>query len=669
MPTTNRNRNLLDKAFSPYLLQHADNPVHWREWDSEAFDEAKRLNKPILLSIGYAACHWCHVMAHESFEDPAIASLMNDLFVNIKVDREERPDIDQIYMAALHAMGEQGGWPLTAFLTPEGAPFWGGTYFPPVQRFGRPGFPQVLSALSRAYHEDQNRVSSNTAAIVNHLTQITTGNPGDEFPPATFFDHLSENVLKMHDPVNGGVGTAPKFPNIPMLEVLARSASIEKNPMAERAFVLTMERISNGGIYDHIGGGLCRYSVDERWLVPHFEKMLYDNAHYIRSLTWAWQLTGNDLFRRRIESTYSWLTREMLLDGGAFASSLDADSEGEEGKYYVWAADELRQLLKQDFKKFAAIYDVSEAGNWEGVNIPNLLDQNTSSSPNNEMPEQLEMLLTHRAQRIPPSRDDKILVDWNGYLIRALAEASTAFNEPKYFQSAVDAYCFISESLAQDGRLPHSHRQGSSKFPAMASDYGAMIAAALSLFEISGDPDYINAAQSWLTILEDEYSDGDHGYYLSSELTKDLIIRPRCDHDDANPAASALILESLVRLANLADDQTCLAKAEQLASNIYRANMDTGYGLAGYANALHEFTNHRHVTLYGDSDRLKLFVDTIWAMPRLALSNKASDHKTGTHLGVPITGQPTQAHAILCSQMACSTPITSPEMLKSALIG
>ena len=364
--------NLLHLEASPYLLQHKDNPVHWRPWGPAALAEAAAANKPILLSVGYAACHWCHVMAHESFEDPATAAVMNDLFVNIKVDREERPDIDQIYMAALHATGEQGGWPLTMFLTPDGRPIWGGTYFPPTARYGRPGFVDLLREVSRLYRDEPDVIANNAGAIMAHLAKPSATDP--VVLDRTLLDHASARLLQFMDPVHGGTNGAPKFPQASLLKFLWRATFRTGDVRYRDIVLLTLRQISAGGIYDHIGGGFSRYSVDDHWLVPHFEKMLYDNAQLMELLTHAWLATGDTLFKSRIEETVAWLTREMLLSGGAFAASLDADSDGHEGRFYVWTRDEVIAVLGEgEGAFFCDAYDIETPGNWEGVAIPNRL--------------------------------------------------------------------------------------------------------------------------------------------------------------------------------------------------------------------------------------------------------------------------------------------------------
>ncbi|HEX4828207.1 MAG TPA: thioredoxin domain-containing protein, partial [Xanthobacteraceae bacterium] len=365
--------NRLARETSPYLLQHKHNPVDWWPWGTEALAEAKRTNKPILLSVGYAACHWCHVMAHESFEDAATAQVMNDLFVNIKVDREERPDIDQIYMSALHHLGEHGGWPLTMFLTPNGEPFWGGTYFPKTSRYGKPAFVDLLREVERVFRQDPQSVEQNRSALMARLA-ASARPKGRVVIAAPELDRAANQIAGMIDPVNGGMRGAPKFPQPMMLEFLWRAGQRLNDKRYFGAVELTLTRICEGGIYDHLGGGFSRYSVDERWLVPHFEKMLYDNALLLELLALAYQRSANDLFRRRARETVAWLAREMTTEEGAFCASLDADSEGQEGKFYVWSLPEIATVLgNDDAAVFAAHYDVTAGGNFEGHNILNRL--------------------------------------------------------------------------------------------------------------------------------------------------------------------------------------------------------------------------------------------------------------------------------------------------------
>ena len=449
--------NRLGEETSPYLLQHKDNPVHWQAWGPEAFAAAKAADKPVLLSIGYAACHWCHVMARESFEDPLVAAMMNARFVNIKLDREERPDLDAIYQHALAAMGEQGGWPLTMFLTPAGEPFWGGTYFPPTPGWGRPGFPQLLEAVSAAYAQDRAGIEKNVAALRGALQRLAQPLPGEAIGREAL-DRMAQRLLTAVDGVEGGIGTAPKFPQCGAFELLWRAWKRTCRPGFREAVETTLDHMCRGGIYDHLGGGFARYSTDAQWLVPHFEKMLYDNAELIDLLTLVWQETKSPLYGERIAQTVGWVAREMRTEGGGFASSLDADSEHEEGKFYVWSAAEIDALLGDRAPLFKRLYDVSAAGNWEGKTI---LNRAAGIAPEDEAAEQAlaecrAILFRAREKRVHPGLDDKVLADWNGLMIAALANAGLVFDRPEWIALAREAFEFVCrEMTGPDGRLRH----------------------------------------------------------------------------------------------------------------------------------------------------------------------------------------------------------------------
>ena len=430
-PTKPNPLNLLNAETSPYLLQHKDNPVNWRGWNDVALKEARDQDKPILLSVGYAACHWCHVMAHESFEDDEIAALMNERFVNIKIDREERPDLDQIYQQALALLGQQGGWPLTMFLTPQGQPYWGGTYFPKEPRYGRPGFGQVLLGLSDAYHNDKGKVAQNVAGIAEAMERLSTPQGGDAVP-LEVVDRIAERLLQEVDLVKGGIGGAPKFPQAPVMNLLWRAHLRTGDGRYREAVLLSVTRMIQGGIYDHLGGGLARYATDADWLIPHFEKMLYDNAELLSLLGELWIATGEPLFEARAVEIVDWLTREMLAEADshghrAFAASLDADSEGVEGKFYVWDDAEIDTVLGAEAPFFKHVYGVTPEGNWEDVNILNRGHQMGLLQPADErrLAAARQKLLDHRALRIRPGWDDKVLVDWNGLMIAALAKGAT----------------------------------------------------------------------------------------------------------------------------------------------------------------------------------------------------------------------------------------------------
>ena len=462
-------QNQLYLETSPYLLQHKDNAVHWQPWGEGALAEANREGKPILLSVGYAACHWCHVMAHESFENKDIASLMNEHFVSIKVDREERPDLDMIYQSALAMLGERGGWPLTMFLTPDGDPFWGGTYFPPEPRFGRPGFPEVLRGVSSVFQSEPEKIANSVEAIRDGLKRLSNSQPGNQITREAL-DEVAKRLVREIDPFHGGIGGAPKFPQTMFLEQLWRAWKRTRQAPFLQAVELTLGQMSQGGIYDHIGGGFSRYTVDDRWLVPHFEKMLYDNALLVELLTLVWQETGNPLYGMRVSETLEWVLRDMVMDEGAFASSFDADSEGEEGKFYVWSETEVDALLGENTTVFKSHYDVTPSGNWEGKVILNrlrdlqLADEATEAT----LADCRRILLGARAQRVPPGKDDKVLADWNGLMISALTNAAAAFDRDDWLDAARRTFAFVEESMVEAGRLMHSWRVGRPRHPGNA---------------------------------------------------------------------------------------------------------------------------------------------------------------------------------------------------------
>ncbi|OCC06059.1 thymidylate kinase [Labrys sp. WJW] len=578
-------QNNLAHETSPYLIQHADNPVHWQPWGEEALALARAQNKPILLSVGYAACHWCHVMAHESFENPDIAAVMNELFINIKVDREERPDIDQIYMGALHALGEQGGWPLTMFLTPGGEPFWGGTYYPPESRYGRPGFVDVLRAIAKAYHTDFERVGRNRQALLGALNRIPQR--GDRTFGADGLAQAISALAGITDPVNGGTKGAPKFPNASYLELLWRGGPGSE---ARKLMLLTLERICQGGIRDHVGGGFARYSVDEQWLVPHFEKMLYDNAQLLELLALAWQETKRDLYRQAAVEVVEWLRREMMAgDGHAFAASLDADSEGHEGRFYVWRPHELVEILGLDDAEFVAhSFDIADGGNWEGQSIPNRLGRDDLEPALDIGWQDLRpRLIAERARRVAPARDDKVLADWNGLAIAALARASSVFGKPDWRDLARAAFHFVAESMADGARLGHSWRAGRLLKPGLATDLAAMIRAALALHEANAGGNYLDQAIGWAEAIERDYADAEGGgYFLTAEDAAALITRPRSTLDDAVPNANGIMADNLVRLAALTGDERWLQRADALLTALSPAMAGNVFGHASLLNAL-----------------------------------------------------------------------------------
>jgi uncharacterized protein YyaL (SSP411 family) len=563
--------NLLQDETSPYLRQHKDNPVHWMPWGDTAFKRARAENKPILLSVGYAACHWCHVMAHESFEDGDTADLMNRHFINIKLDREERPDLDALYQGALSLMGKQGGWPLTMFLTPAGEPFWGGTYFPPQPRYGMPSFREILRGVSESYGSDRDKVAHNVKSVMAALGKINTSQRGALLSREAL-DKVSGYFLSLIDPANGGIGDAPKFPCLPIMNLLWGAYVRTGNEAYKAAIIHSLTQMCQGGIYDHIGGGFSRYSVDAEWLVPHFEKMLYDNAQFVSLLTEVYRETGHPLFKERIEETIGWVQHDLAVRNHsttAFATSLDADSEGVEGKYYIWTSAEIDKVLGSDAEVFKKTYDVTAFGNWEHVNILNRLTNPDYGTAQEE--EQLglwrEKLKAVRDKRIPPLLDNKVLADNNGLMIAALAKAGFALERPDWIEAAESALRFITTHMMDaEGRLSHSRCEGAAKHAGLLEDYANMIEAALALHDVTQNTAYQTQALTWASILDNEFLDKEHGgYFMSSVKTADAPVRPKSAHDHAAPAGNGTMISALSKLSLLTGKQSFTDRARETA--------------------------------------------------------------------------------------------------------
>ena len=676
-------RNCLGPETSPYLLQHKDNPVHWRPWGSLALDEARAASKPILLSIGYAACHWCHVMAHESFEDPAVAAVMNRLFVNIKVDREERPDIDAIYMQALHLLGVQGGWPLTMFLTPEGAPFWGGTYFPKEPRYGRPGFIQVLDEIARLYAKEADKVEANATALRQALAQqsaASASSPGILTPD--IFENAADRFFQLMDPTQGGLRGAPKFPQTALFELLWRHHLRTGDPKFADIVTRTLDHICEGGIYDHLGGGFARYSVDDRWLVPHFEKMLYDNAQLIALLTLVWQRTRKPLYARRIAETIDWLQREMIAPGGGFAASLDADSEGEEGRFYVWREAGIDKLLGPDSEFYKQIYDVTPGGNWpespggEGHTILNRLrhaDQPLDEATETKLTALRAKLLAARAARIRPGWDDKVLSDWNGLMITALTEAATVFERPDWLAAARTAFDFICQHMIIKDRLMHSWRAGQARHRAMADDLANMTRAALALHEATAEATYLRQAQAWAAELDAHYSDKTQGgYFFTADDAEALIVRTRTINDNATPAANATLPATLMRLYLLTGTTSYRDRADTIMAAFAGELGRNLFPLATYLNSFDFLLAPAQLVIIGapDDPATQSLRSTAFAvsLPNrlLTLLAPGADLPPGhpAHGKTQHNAKPT---AYLCVGETCSLPVTGPADLIALL--
>lgn len=636
--------NRLSESASPYLLQHKDNPVHWWQWGNEALKTAQTQDKPILLSIGYAACHWCHVMAHESFENEEIAALMNRNFINIKVDREERPDLDHIYQMALASLGEQGGWPLTMFLAPNGEPFWGGTYFPPTPRYGRPSFPQVLERISEVYQAQEPAVAKNRVALKERVKTLTEGaTPGSLAPDAP--QQAASQLSRHLDAVHGGIGHAPKFPNTTVLELLWRS----RDNSLQKAVVKALTHIAQGGIYDHLGGGFARYSVDEAWLVPHFEKMLYDNAQLIELMTHAWRKTHTPLFSQRISETIEWLMRDMTVDD-AFAASLDADSEGEEGKYYVWTQAEIEELLGNDAAAFCEAYDVRQGGNWEGKTILNRLAHLDESDA--AFAPQRAKLLETRYQRIPPTRDDKVLADWNGLMISALTQAAMSFDKPQWLTLAKDAFTAVLRQLSPEEQLHHSARAGTLGPRAMLEDYASLGLAALHLYSATGDQSYLTQAKNWAEEVEAAFPAPAGGYYMTAEGETALIARPRPIADQATPSGNGLMAKYLSKLYYLTKKEVYRQRLEKLFAAFAGEVARNIFPLGSYLSAFDDYMGAVEVTLTNANTEL---TSAVWR-------------------NLPITGivqmeslDNAPSSVLICQQQSCSLPLTTAQDVEDTL--
>ncbi len=678
--------NRLAGSTSPYLLQHADNPVDWYPWGEEAFRAARERDVPILLSVGYAACHWCHVMAHESFEDPEIAALMNRWFVNVKVDREERPDVDRYYMKALHLFGEQGGWPLTMFLTPDGRPIWGGTYFPPEPRFGRPSFRQVLEEIARLWREDRDKLLHNADALTRALKerQETAADAATGEIPADLPQRVAYHVTDLFDERYGGLRGAPKFPMASLLRLLWIAGRQPERDMV----TLTLTHLCQGGIWDHLEGGLARYSTDERWLVPHFEKMLYDNAQLIDNLACAWLGTKNPLFRQRILETVQFLKSWLHIPGAGLAASLDADSEGEEGRYYVWTWKELNEIVPEENRNlFFRTYDVSHRGNWEGRIILNrlqalaLMDDETERT----LADIRRQLAEARRRRPPPARDNKVLASWNGLAIAALARAGLALQEASLIRLAEKIFQEVTRGLEmKDGSLCQSFNQTPSPFPATADGMAAMARAALWLHMATGQAKPLEKARRWLDLLEADYLAESGNAFVFTRRDADAHVPDQIfAEDEAVPNYHALIVEALTLMSFFTGEPRWKDRAERILARFASEMAANPVAHAALLVAMHELTTGVHATLItsnghgtapwtDDSRETALYAAACRAtrdvLPilRIAPDAELADTHPAAHMLKAQRKEDAPA-LLLCRGQACSIPITDPAQVSQAL--
>jgi uncharacterized protein YyaL (SSP411 family) len=673
--------NRLAAETSPYLLQHADNPVDWYAWHPDAFERARTEDKPIFLSVGYSACHWCHVMAHESFEDPEIARLLNERFVSIKVDREERPDIDGIYMQAVVALTGQGGWPLTVFLTPDGVPFWGGTYFPPAPRHGFPAFRQVLESIASTYESERDEIAGAADRMAEVLRE--SGDPEDAGEPSHFLLNTArQRLIDSFDTQNGGWGGAPKFPQPMVLDFLLRYHHRTGDEAALAAVEQSLQHMADGGIHDQLGGGFHRYATDEAWLVPHFEKMLYDNAQLARVYLKAWQVTGNDAYRRTVESTLDYVAREMMHPDGGFFSSQDADTDGEEGLTYVWSAEEIAATLDDDAEHFAAAYGVTTGGNFEGSNILNrpLSIEEAAARAELQVKESEARLVAGRARllelrenRTQPGRDDKIITAWNGLMLAAFADAGRFLGREDYLDIAKrNADFLLAELVTSESRVLRTWKDGRAHLNGYADDYAHLAEGLLSSYEATFVDLYFVTARELVDELQTHFADPEGGFYETSDDHETLITRPHSDQDNAVPGGGSMATTVLFRLAAITGESryydAALAAVSRLVNQIGR--FPTGYAQWLVALEFH-FGEPREIAIVGDREHparaaLLQVVNSSFRPAHVLAAGPAADITPVPLLRgrSVVDGLPT---AYVCRNFVCDLPVTDPEELARQL--
>ena len=673
-----RRANHLAGQTSPYLLQHRFNPVDWYPWGPEALAKAAAEGKPIFLSIGYAACHWCHVMERESFESEAVAKLLNDGFVSIKVDREERPDLDEIYMSAVHSMTGQGGWPLNVFLTPKGEPFYGGTYFPPDDRYGRPGFPALLAAIHDAWTTRHDEIVQSAGEIVARISAAAAPSPAPASaepagPKQTA--RAAADLASRFDAAWGGFSGAPKFPPHASLALLLREHARTRDAKLLKMVTTTLDRMAEGGMYDQIGGGFSRYATDEKWLVPHFEKMLYDQALLVPVYVDAWRVTGKPLYRRVVEETLDFVRREMTSPEGGLYASLDADSDGHEGTFYVWTPDEVKTVLgAEDGELFCKTYGITASGNFEGKSIPNLLGGPLADDAVSRMAALKAKLLAARGRRTRPATDDKVLTAWNGLMISAFAKAYDAFGRDADAKSARAAADFVVAKLSKGDRLLVSYRSGSAHLNAYLDDYAFLARGFLDLYESTFNRRDLDRAASLAKTLLARFSDGHGGFHFTSDDHEKILARMSSTYDDAIPAGSAVATETLLRLAVHLDDAS-LRKAGTAALTALAPQVDrVPSGFASLLNA----------SAYADPGAVVAVA--VAGAPDAPGTRKLLSAARGTYLparavacfdpgkgasDLPLLKEKTLSHgqpaAYVCRNYACDAPVTDAAALTAML--
>ena len=678
--------NRLINETSPYLLQHAHNPVDWYPWGPEALERAKSEDMPILLSIGYSACHWCHVMERESFENEDIAALMNESFVSIKVDREERPDLDSIYMTAVQAMTGQGGWPMTVFLTPDGRPFYGGTYFPPEERGGLPGFPRVVQALARAYRENRGEVVQATQRLVGHIRQVSAGVRSREPLTADILHQAYGGIAGSFDDRHGGTGLQPKFPQPMVYEFLLRYHLRFESPDALDMVDLTLEKMARGGIYDQLGGGFHRYSTDTYWLVPHFEKMLYDNALLARLYLHAFQTTRKPLYRRVVEETLDYVTREMTHPSGGFYSAQDADSEGVEGKFFVWRPEEITDILgKEAAEVVNRVYGVTRTGNFEGHSILHVAEPPEKAAGELGMvqPELDALLQASRAallrareSRVRPARDDKVLTSWNGLMLGAFAEAGAVLDRPDYVSYANQNAKFLLNHLRKGDRLLRTYRDPRAGLNGYLEDYAFLVDGLITLHEATFDQDWLREAVALGYGMVDLFWDEGEGlWYDTGRDHEALIVRPRDVSDNATPSGASMATDVLLRLAVITGDSELRRRAAESLRSVRELMSRVPAGAGHWLGALDLYlSSPREIALIGEpaAEATRVLAAEVY---REYIPNRVfvgTDDAETPPSGIPllagrgrIDGAPT---AYVCRNYVCGLPVTTPSDLARQLL-
>ncbi|HVL64078.1 MAG TPA: thioredoxin domain-containing protein [Actinomycetota bacterium] len=662
--------NRLAHETSPYLLQHADNPVDWFPWSDEAFERARSDDKPVLLSVGYAACHWCHVMEHESFEDPETARLMNELFVNVKVDREERPDVDAIYMEAVQSMTGHGGWPMTVFLTPDGKPFYGGTYFPNEDRHGMPSFQKVLRAVHEAWRERRDEVERQGDHLVEHIGVADRLSPSSEPPARALVETAADTIGRSYDEQYGGFGSAPKFPQPMTIDFLLRRAAAGDERAGDMARH-TLNAMAAGGMFDQIGGGFARYSVDRYWLIPHFEKMLYDNAQLLRTYARAYRLFGSERHRYVAEATARWMMREMRDPAGGFASSLDADTEGEEGLFYVFTLDEVREATGDDFDEAVRLFGFNEEGNFEGRSVPIY-----ARRPEDERRAESirRALYDYRERRVRPGKDDKVLAGWNGLAVAGLAEAGTLLGRRDWVEAAAEAMRFVLSTLRVDGRLMRSYRDGKVGHLGYAEDYAFILEGLLALYEAEFDARWIEeavwAADEAVRLFHDP--DGG-GFFTTGEDAERLVARPKDMIDNALPAANSALALGLARLSRITGETKYEDPVDEILSLLAEPASRSPLGFGHLLGALDFMTGDaREVVVVGDptGDAGPLLEVARAPFPHDRVVLCSADPESAAarlHLFEGRSRVDGKATAYVCRRGTCNLPVTSPEALGEQL--